>query len=186
MCCGNPWQARDLWRNYAIHAPLRQVNRFIPCSRHEADVLTSLGFGKRMGPVIPLWIDMEFMNGPAPAPPPLTRPIIPYIGQLTVRKCYDMIIDAMPMIVHRYPQASFVFVTHNQAQRADLLRRAAERGVERNLHFLGTISEEEKTGTAARQRRAPFPVAVRRVWIAAPRRYGCWRARDLDRYSGGE
>lgn len=152
-----PLRARDHWRNYAIHAPLRQVNRFIPCSRHEADVLTNLGFGKRMGPVVPLWLDMEFMNGPAPAPPSLTRPIIPYIGQLTIRKCYDMIIDTMPVIVRRYPQASFVFVTHNQAQRADLLRRAAERGVERNLHFLGTISEEEKLALLRASDVLPFP-----------------------------
>ncbi len=152
-----PLRVRDHWRNYAIHAPLRQVNRFIPCSQHEADVLTSLGFGKRMGPVVPLWLDMAFMSGPAPAPPSLTRPIIPYIGQLTIRKCYDMIIDTMPVIVRHYPQASFVFVTHNQAQRADLLRRAAERGVERNLHFLGTISEEEKLALLRASDVLPFP-----------------------------
>jgi glycogen(starch) synthase len=152
-----PWRLRDLWRNFAIHAPLKHVDRFIPCSRHEAGVLTQLGFGKRVGPVVPLWLDTEFMRGPAPAPPGLTRPIIPYIGQLTIRKCYDMIIDAMPTVVRRYPQASFVFVTHNQAQRADLIRRAAAHGIERNLHLVGTISEEEKLALLRASDVLPFP-----------------------------
>ena len=101
---------------------------------------------------------MQFMRGPAPPLAlPLTRPIIPYIGQLTVRKCYDLVIEAMPAIVARFPQASFVFVTHNPEQRANLQRMAAERGVEPNLHFLGTISEEEKLALLRASDVLPFP-----------------------------
>jgi glycosyltransferase involved in cell wall biosynthesis len=108
--------------------------------------------------VVPLWLDMEFMAGPAPALQlPLSRPIIPYIGQLTVRKCYDLLIDAMPAVVERFPEASFVFVTHNPAQRADLQRMAAARGVQANLHFLGTISEEEKLALLRASDVLPFP-----------------------------
>jgi glycogen(starch) synthase len=136
---------RENLRNYAIHEPLRHVDAFIPCSRHEAEALAANGFGDRPMTVVPLWLDMDFMSGPAPELHlPLTRPIIPYIGQLTVRKCYDMVIEAMPAVVARFPQASFVFVTHNPEQRANVQRMAAERGVAANLHFLGTISEEEK------------------------------------------
>src|SRR3954467_6988030 len=95
--------------------------------------------------VVPLWLDMAFMEGPAPAVHlPVTNPVIPYIGPLTARKRYDMVIEAMPAVVARFPQASFVFVTHNPEQRANVQRMAAERGVAANLHFLGTISEEEK------------------------------------------
>lgn len=149
---------REHLRNYGIHAPLRQVDTFIPCSRHEAEVLAQLGFGDRPMRVVPLWLDMEFMRGPAPALAlPLTRPIIPYIGQLTVRKCYDMVIEAMPQVVARFPQASFVFVTHNPEQRANLQRMAAERGVGANLHFLGTISEEEKLALLRASDVLPFP-----------------------------
>ena len=149
---------REHLRNYGIHAPLRQVDTFIPCSRHEAEVLAQLGFGDRPMRVVPLWLDMEFMRGPAPALAlPLTRPIIPYIGQLTVRKCYDMVIEAMPKVVARFPQASFVFVTHNPEQRANLQRMAAERGVGANLHFLGTISEEEKLALLRASDVLPFP-----------------------------
>ncbi|HEU5101951.1 MAG TPA: glycosyltransferase family 4 protein [Roseiflexaceae bacterium] len=149
---------RENFRNYAIHQPLRAVDAFIPCSRHEAEVLTSLGFGDRPMTVVPLWLDMQFMRGPAPEPTwPLTRPIIPYIGQLTVRKCYDMVIEAMPAVVARYPAASFVFVTHNPEQRANLQHMAAERGVAANLHFLGTISEEQKLALLRASDVLPFP-----------------------------
>jgi glycosyltransferase involved in cell wall biosynthesis len=68
-----------------------------------------------------------------------------------------MVIEAMPAIVRRFPQASFVFVTHNPEQRANLQRMAAERGVEPNLHFLGTIGEEEKLALLRTSDALPFP-----------------------------
>jgi glycogen synthase len=149
---------RENLRNYGIHEPLRYVDAFIPCSRHEAEVLATLGFGDRPMTVVPLWLDMQFMRGPAPELSlALTHPIIPYIGQLTVRKCYDMVIEAMPEVVRRFPQASFVFVTHNPEQRANLQRMAAERAVTANLHFLGTISEEEKLALLRASDVLPFP-----------------------------
>ena len=153
----NPSDYRELLRNYAIHAPMRQVNAFLPCSDHEADVLRTLGF-QNILPTVPLWLDMAYMRS---AVPPLdqafTRPIIPYIGQLTVRKCYDMVIDAMPTIVARHPQASFVFVTHNPEQRANLEQMAAEREVTANLHFLGMISEQQKLALLRASAVLPFP-----------------------------
>lgn len=149
---------RENFRNYGIHAPLHQVDAFLPCSQHEADVLCELGFGDRPMTVVPLWLDMDFMRGPAPAlAQPLSWPIIPYIGQLTVRKCYDMVIEAMPAVVARFPTASFVFVTHNPEQRANLQRMAAEHNVAGNLHFLGTISEEEKLALLRASDVLPFP-----------------------------
>ncbi len=151
-------QLRDHLRNYAIHAPLRSANALIPCSQHEANVMTELGFGAIPSRVVPLWLDMEFMRGAAPPLDlPFTRPIIPYIGQLVIRKCYDMIVGAMPAVVARFPQASFVFVTHNPEQRADLQRMASERGVAQNLHFLGTISEEQKLALLRASDLLPVP-----------------------------
>ncbi|MCX7858669.1 MAG: glycosyltransferase family 4 protein [Chloroflexus sp.] len=151
------WQWRDHWRNYAIHHPLRDVAAFIPCSQHEAQVLRGLGFTQPMT-VVPLWLDMAFMEGPAPAlETPFTPPVIPYIGQLTPRKGYDLLVAAMPAIIARYPQASFVFVTHNPAQRAELQRLAGELGVAANLHFLGTLSEEQKLALLRASAVLPFP-----------------------------
>lgn len=148
---------RDHWRNYAIHRPLRDVAAFIPCSQHEAQVLCELGFTQPMS-VVPLWLDMTFMDGPAPSlEVTFSQPIIPYIGQLTPRKGYDVLVAAMPAIIARYPQASFVFVTHNPAQRAELQRLASELGVAANLHFLGTLSEEQKLALLRASAVLPFP-----------------------------
>ena len=149
---------RDHMRNYYIHEPLRHVDAFIACSRHEAEIMALLGFGDRPITIVSQWLDMDFMNGPLPdLAAPFTRPIIPYIGQLTVRKCYDMVIEAMPSVVARYPHASFVFVTHNPEQRANLQRMADERGMTANLHFLGMISEEEKLALLRVSDVMPFP-----------------------------
>src|SRR3954467_9445704 len=108
--------------------------------------------------VVPLWLDMAFMEGPAPAVHlPVTNPVIPYIGPLTARKRYDMVIEAMPAVVARYPAASFVFVTHNPEQRANLQAMAAERGVASNLHFLGMIGEDQKLALLRTSDLLPFP-----------------------------
>jgi glycosyltransferase involved in cell wall biosynthesis len=101
---------------------------------------------------------MDFMRSDvAPLDHAFTRPIIPYIGQLTIRKCYDMVVEAMPSVVARFPQASFVFVTHNSEQRANLQQMAQERGVANNLHFLGTVSEEQKLALLRASDVLPFP-----------------------------
>ncbi|MEF3276047.1 MAG: glycosyltransferase family 4 protein [Chloroflexus sp.] len=148
---------RDHWRNYAIHRPLRDVAAFIPCSQHEADVLRGLGFTQPMT-VVPLWLDVAFMEGPAtPLMASFPAPIIPYIGQLTPRKGYDLLVAAMPAIIARYPQASFVFVTHNPAQRAELQQLASQLGVAANLHFLGALSEEQKLALLRASAVLPFP-----------------------------
>jgi glycogen synthase len=148
----------DQLRNYGIHAPLRRADALIPCSRHEAEVMAQIGFHDIPSHTVPLWLDMEFMRSAVPPLDlPFTRPIIPYIGQLTIRKCYDMVVGAMPAIVARYPQASFVFVTHNPEQRASLQQLAAESGVAGNLHFLGTISEQQKLALLRASDVLPFP-----------------------------
>jgi glycogen synthase len=154
----HPRRVLDHLRNYAIHAPLHQADAFIPCSQHEANVLQQLQLGDRPMYVVPLWLDMDYMRGPAPdLDLSFTRPIIPYIGQLVVRKCSDMVVGSMPTIVSHFPQASFVFVTHNPEQRARLQQLAADRGVAANLHFLGTISDEQKLALLRASDVLPFP-----------------------------
>ncbi|MGQ9773198.1 glycosyltransferase family 4 protein [Chloroflexus sp.] len=68
-----------------------------------------------------------------------------------------MIVEVIPTIVRWYSQASFVFITHNQAQRADLMRHAAAHGIEHNLYLLGTIGEEEKLARLRASDVLPFP-----------------------------
>jgi len=135
-------------RNFALHWPLRQATRWLPCSQHEADILNAhFGIPAARTSVIPLWIDdtpYSQTDVEVEGARTATRPWILYIGQLTRRKCYDLVVEAMPTIVAAHPTATFLFVSHNPEQRAHLMQLAAERGVAANLRFLGKISEAEK------------------------------------------
>lgn len=133
-------------RNYALHWPLAQADLYLACSEHEAAVLQHMGLPAERIRVLPLWIEPEPMAALPPRPPErsFSRPLFLYIGQLTRRKGPDLVIEAMPAVVARYPRASFVFVSHNPAGQAALQDRAEALGVAANLHFLGQVSEEEK------------------------------------------
>lgn len=135
-------------RNFALHWPLKQASWWLPCSRHEASILELMGITIARTSVVPLWIDpTPYQQLPVPVPgvEGATRPWLLYIGQLTRRKCYDLVVEAMPRIIAEYPTATFLFVTHNPTQREHLLQMAAQRGVSERLRFLGRISDEQKS-----------------------------------------
>jgi glycogen synthase len=131
--------------NYLLHAPLRHINRFVASSRHELGILGRMGFPPESCEVIPLWIedappllpDESILQG-------VERPIVLFIGQLTPRKGFDLLVEAMPAVVARYPTATFVLVSHNPAAQAQMEERATQLGVRRNLHFAGRVTEEQK------------------------------------------
>lgn len=131
--------------NYLLHAPLRQVDRFIASSHHEARILQQMGVAAGAIDVVPLWIeqapplvpDQSVLAG-------LSHPIVLFIGQLTPRKGFDLLVEAMPHVVARQPTACFVFVSHNPAQQQQMQQRAADLGVRRHLHFAGRVTEEQK------------------------------------------
>jgi glycosyltransferase involved in cell wall biosynthesis len=139
-------RVRSHLRNLFLHRPLIFTDLHLPCSEHEADVLVRMGVSAERIRVVPLWIETDGIDCLAHRPPQhtFTRPMILYIGQITRRKGSDLVVEAMPAVIERYPQACFVFVSHNPAGRADLHARAEQLGVSKNLQFLGQVSEEEK------------------------------------------
>jgi glycosyltransferase involved in cell wall biosynthesis len=131
--------------NYLLHAPLRRVSRFVASSYHEQQILQQMGFAPNRIEVIPLWIEAA----PALAPDEsilqgLSHPIVLFIGQLTPRKGFDLLVEAMPAVVAKHPTATFVFVSHNPASQAQMEARARELGVEQRLRFAGRVSEAQK------------------------------------------
>jgi glycosyltransferase involved in cell wall biosynthesis len=131
--------------NYLLHAPLRQVDRFIASSRAERVVLERMGFAPERIETIPLWI------GGAPDLTPddsvvrgLAHPIVLFIGQLTPRKGFDLLVEAMPAVVAQHPSATFVFVSHNPASQAEMEARARALGVAARLVFAGRVTEAQK------------------------------------------
>jgi glycosyltransferase involved in cell wall biosynthesis len=143
---GRDRRLRHHLRNYMLHWPLAQADLYLACSQHEADELVRMGMPDDRIRVVPLWIDTAYIADLPVRPPEHTfsRPLILYIGQLTRRKGPDLVVEAMPAVVARYPQADFVFVSHNPAEQESLQLRAQELGVAGNLRFIGQVSEEEK------------------------------------------
>jgi glycosyltransferase involved in cell wall biosynthesis len=139
----------DQYRNYWLHWPLKEATALLPCSHHEETILRQMGL-TQPSTVVPLWIDQPYVAGLAADQEALRRelpdldvssPTVLYVGQLTRRKCYDLMVEAMPAVVARHPNVTFLFVTHNPEQRAHLLALAAERGVAERLRFLGRLSD---------------------------------------------
>jgi glycogen(starch) synthase len=143
---GRDRRLRSHLRNYMLHWPLAQADLYLACSQHEAGELARMGMPAERIRVVPLWIDTDYIAALPDHPPEhaFARPLILYIGQLTRRKGPDLVVEAMPAVVAHYPQADFVFVSHNPAEQASLQRRAEELGVAGNLRFIGQVSEEEK------------------------------------------
>jgi glycogen synthase len=138
-----PRRLRDHLRNYWLHAPLAWSRALLPCSEHEQTVLRAMGM-RQPSRVVPLWIDTAYLRELPPQPvAEYPRPLILYVGQLTRRKAFDLLVDAMPLVLAHHPSATFLFVTHNPEQRERLLALAAERGVSAQIRFLGRLSDAE-------------------------------------------
>jgi glycogen synthase len=141
------------WQNYRMHAPLRRADRVIALSEHEEGVLTQMGVPRERIRRIPLWVDANYIRGipAAPAPGedpdpeiPGAGPIVLFIGQLKIRKGYDLLARAMPLVLAGAPDARFVFAGQNPAQAAELEAICAANGSRGALVLLGPVSEAAK------------------------------------------
>jgi glycosyltransferase involved in cell wall biosynthesis len=140
----HPRQVRDMLRNYRLHWPLQAAAGLAPCSQFEAEIMRRSGLPQPQT-LVPLWIDSAFIRETPTAPPASAapRPWLLFVGQITPRKGYDLVIEALPAIAAVHPQVSLLVVSGiNQAQRARLLDIARRAGVERHIHLLGYLSDE--------------------------------------------
>jgi glycogen synthase len=129
--------------NYLMHWPLHNANAVIPCSEHERRLWGQIGIA---GETIPLWIDEPFISAHAGARYPVDfgRPVILFVAQLKYRKGFDVLADSIPYVTRRFPQATFVFVSHSPIHRAKLEQIARENGTLANLKIVERATEEEK------------------------------------------
>jgi len=136
---------RNLLRNYRLHWPLWAAKALLPCSAFEAALMRQFGL-RQPQTVIPLWIDLPFIQN-TPLNPPKTnapRPWLLFVGQLTPRKGYDLAVEALATLSKTFPTASLLIVSGiNHAQKAELLSLANLAGVAQQIHFLGHLSDQE-------------------------------------------
>jgi phosphatidyl-myo-inositol dimannoside synthase len=71
-----------------------------------------------------------------------TRPVLLTIARLVARKGIDTVLDALPAVLARHPDAAYVVA--GDGPESDALKARARRlGVERAVHFAGSVTDEE-------------------------------------------
>jgi glycosyltransferase involved in cell wall biosynthesis len=81
--------------------------------------------------------------------PKTAYPLISYIGRLKRYKQVDLIVKAMPMILREFPDA-VLEIGGKGDDLPNIEAAVKEAGVEKNVRFLGFLSEEDKAKAMAR------------------------------------
>lgn len=137
---------RDHLRNYWLHWPLWAADMLMPLSEHEAEVMRKMGL-RQPQIVVHQWVDTEAIR----ATPRHARPAdltqgqrLLFIGQLTPRKGYDLVVRALPQVVAQYPNARLQIVSGlNHADRLAMETMARDLGVDGYVDFLGRVDDAE-------------------------------------------
>ena len=141
---------RDHLRNYWLHWPLRSADALLPCSEHEAAIMRAMGLRQPLK-VVPLWIDVSAIHAtpdehvddhPSPITHHRSGPTLLFIGQLTPRKGYDLLVRALPAVLERHPTTHVQIVSGlNPADRAAMEAMARELDVLDHIEFLGRVAD---------------------------------------------
>ena len=134
---------RDHLRNYWLHWPLKAADALLPCSDYEAGVMRAMGL-TQPEETIPLWLDFAALEAVPLETVELPRPALLFIGQLTPRKGYDLLLRALPLVVERYPEATVQYVSGlNLEDQAKLQAMARELGVEGRINLRGRVADPD-------------------------------------------
>ncbi|HEY0734526.1 MAG TPA: glycosyltransferase family 4 protein [Herpetosiphonaceae bacterium] len=134
---------RDHLRNYWLHWPIAVADALMPISQHEAGCVRTAGLTQPQF-VVPQWLDFAAIEAAPLNLPDLPRPALLFIGQLSPRKGYDLLLRALPVVLHRYPTATVLMVSGlNQEDRAKLDQMARELGIAERVQVLGRVEDSE-------------------------------------------
>ena len=106
------------FKSWLFHIPLYKSDLVLCLSAHNL----KLAPGLHLRPGRVQWVSHFFdesLYSPPASPPEsiasLTRPIVLFIGQLKLRKGFDVFVKAAPRILQEFPTAQFVLVSGNVA-----------------------------------------------------------------------
>lgn len=95
--------------------------------------------------VVPLWIDAATIRSTPPEEPSRGTeggPALLFIGQLTPRKGYDLVVRALPRVLEAFPAVRLQVVSGlNPVDRGTMERMAADLGVGAHVEFLGRVED---------------------------------------------
>lgn len=137
----------SIWQNFCMHFPLRAADRLIGLSHHEVGVLKRLGLAPEEIALIPLWVDVPYIESVPYSASPASNypsPHVLFLGQLKERKGYDTLAHAMPLVLKACPTTTFLFAGQNPAKAGHLEAICKENGSIGSMVLLGQVDEETK------------------------------------------
>lgn len=137
----------SIWQNFCMHFPLGAADRLIALSRHEVGVLKRLRLAERKIAMIPLWVDVPYIESVAyeeSLAAGYPSPHVLFLGQLKERKGYDTLARAMPLVLEKCPTTTFLFAGQNPARAGHLEAICRENGSIEKMVLLGQVDEESK------------------------------------------
>jgi glycosyltransferase involved in cell wall biosynthesis len=95
-----------------------------------------------------------------------------FVGRMAYQKGPDLLVEAIPFILHYYPHAKFIFVGDGE-MRSSVERRACSLGVSHTTRFLGYRSGQELINfykasdvVCVPSRNEPFGIVILEAWSA--------------------
>jgi glycosyltransferase involved in cell wall biosynthesis len=138
------FKPKRILKNYLTHSPLKLADKIIVLSQHEQEVLHRLGVPLYKIGQIPNALDPEWLDGVFPAPKPSGEFRVLYLGQLKYRKGFDLLAQAIPLVVAQIPNVRFVFAGHSPIHANELNKILDENKVRHLVELPGQVSEAEK------------------------------------------
>jgi glycosyltransferase involved in cell wall biosynthesis len=132
----------DRYKGFVKHV-LQQADLIISLSRHCASEVEFIGVPRERVQVMYWGVDTNHFH------PKLDgreirqqyelgdAPVVLFLGQVRPRKGPQVVLEAMPSIVHRHPNAKYLVVGPDYGLVEQLKRRAQELGVDKNVLFTG-------------------------------------------------
>lgn len=145
---------RNGLRRHVMRHVFKQADVVVANSRFTRDLLAQAGVRRNVAIVHP-GIDDDPIT-PARA----TRPTILSVGRLIPRKGFDKIIEALPAVLKRFPNAIYEIVGTGR-QRGELEALARQCGVKEHVAFLGGVDDAQVR--AAYSRAWCFALPVRAI-----------------------
>jgi glycosyltransferase involved in cell wall biosynthesis len=119
--------------------------------------LIKLGVESRKVSVIPMGVDLRRRFVP-PSVPSRAKSLL-FVGRLVEKKGLRYLLEALPKIIERYPQARLTAVGDGP-NRNDLEKRVKELGLHASVQFLGALNNEELPAIYQRAGIVVFPSVV--------------------------
>jgi glycosyltransferase involved in cell wall biosynthesis len=140
---GRGFLVRPAWQRSLMTLAMRASDANVFLSRHEAEAIPR-DMTVRNPRFIPLAVDTVAYS-PAPAPREDFVLSVIWMDDYNVwRKCAVEIVESIPAVRERHPEARFVIAGEHKEGFERVLDAARRLGVERHVDFPGVISREEK------------------------------------------